>query len=57
MSNKVSVLTLYYCEDCKDWYVNNAEEQKGIISLMLKAKPLPSNPTVTQYKIRHLYTK
>ena len=49
MSNKVSVLTLYYCEDCKDWYVNNAEDQKGIISLMPIAKPLPSNPAVVQY--------
>ncbi len=55
MSNKVSVLTLYYCEDCKDWYVNNAEDQKGIISLMPIAKPLPSNPTMTQYKIKVVY--
>jgi len=55
MSNKVSVLTLYYCEDCKDWYVNNAEDQKGIISLMPIAKPLPSNPAVVQYKIKVVY--
>lgn len=55
MSNMVSVLTLYYCEDCKDWYVNNAEDQKGIISLMPIAKPLPSNSSVAQYKIKVVY--